>query len=149
MIEKIESIICDGENLLPNEIHCKSRNGELRETRQIIMYFAKKMTKLPLARIGNYFKSEDRPEGIDHATVIHACKTIQGLRDTNRQFNEKLSNYEKRLNILSVEKKLIDLSGLIKATEYEIMSYESKLNNLKAIFADLQGEYNKCLNVKI
>jgi len=52
------------------------RRREIVEARQFSMYYIKRYTKLSLVRIGRMF-------GKDHATVLHACRTIQNLIDVN------------------------------------------------------------------
>lgn len=54
----------------------KSRKRELVIARQITMTLAKKYTTFSLAKIGQDVA------GKDHATVLHACKTINNLIDT-------------------------------------------------------------------
>ena len=50
------------------------------------MFFAKKYTKLSLANIGKYIGKRD------HATVLHACKTVDNLNETDKQFRKFLSD---------------------------------------------------------
>jgi chromosomal replication initiator protein len=46
------------------------------------MYFAKRMTKASLASIGSQIGKRD------HATVLHACKTVDNLTETDKQFRK-------------------------------------------------------------
>ena len=70
-----------------------NRRRHIVQARQIAMYFAKKFTKASLASIGSQIGRRD------HATVLHACKTVDNLSFTDKQFrkyvedlNQKLSN---------------------------------------------------------
>jgi chromosomal replication initiator protein len=45
------------------------------------MCLARELTQLSLPEIGNAFG------GRDHSTVLHACKTIEGLRNTDAALN--------------------------------------------------------------
>ena len=45
------------------------------------MCLARELTQLSLPEIGNAFG------GRDHSTVLHACKTIEMLRNTDQAFN--------------------------------------------------------------
>ena len=123
MISKIENIICIGEGLSPEEIHNKCRNGELKETRQIIMYFSKKMTNKTWKAIGDYFD-------LDHATAMHAYKTIQNLVDTDKSFREKMLKHEHRLTILELDRSVKYANNTFKTLEFEGMKLEKKIADL-------------------
>jgi chromosomal replication initiator protein len=56
------------------------------------MYFAKKITKSSLAAIGMQCGNKD------HATVLHACKTIENLRQTDRHIRSLVDELEKKFN---------------------------------------------------
>jgi len=51
------------------------------------------MTKSSLASIGAHCG------GKDHATVLHACRTVMNLADTDKQFKVYLADLEKKLSI--------------------------------------------------
>ena len=55
------------------------------------MFFAKKYTELSLAQIGEQCGKKD------HATVLHACRTVDNLRTTDRNFKEQLDEIDKIL----------------------------------------------------
>lgn len=55
----------------------KCRKREIVTARQLSMALAKTFTSHSLAKIG------EEIGGKDHATVLHACKTINNLVDTN------------------------------------------------------------------
>ena len=57
--------------------------------RQTSMYFAKKYTDLSLAQIGAQCGNKD------HATVLHACRTVENLKITDRHFKEHLDEIDK------------------------------------------------------
>ena len=50
------------------------------QARQLAMYFSKQLTKSSLANIGAQCGEKD------HATVLHACKTVNNLSDTDKTF---------------------------------------------------------------
>jgi chromosomal replication initiator protein len=66
-----------------NIIQAKTRKRDVVEARQVAMYLAKRNTKESLSAIGRNIG------GKDHATVVHACKTVDNLLETNRDFREK------------------------------------------------------------
>lgn len=55
----------------PDQIFTKSRKREISDARQMVMYLAKKLAKMPLTTIGARLSRT-------HATVLHACKNIEG-----------------------------------------------------------------------
>ena len=72
-IDYIQKMVCDYFDLPIELLKSKTRKREVVQARQIAMYFAKKMTKSSLANIGMHCG------GKDHATVLHACKTVNNL----------------------------------------------------------------------
>ena len=71
----------------------KTRKREVVQARQIAMYFSKKMTKSSLANIGMHCG------GKDHATVLHACKTVDNLSSTDKQFRKFVEDLGKKLSV--------------------------------------------------
>ena len=55
------------------------------------MYFSKQLTKSSLANIGA------QCGGKDHATVLHACKTVNNLAETDKTFRTYIEEIEKNL----------------------------------------------------
>jgi len=92
-IEYIQKIVCDYFDLPIEMLKSKTRKREVVQARQISMYFSKKMTKSSLANIGAHCG------GKDHATVLHACRTVVNLSETDKQFRNYLEELEKKLTI--------------------------------------------------
>ena len=140
MIQKIENIICIGEGLTPEEIHCKSRNGELKEARQIIMYFAKEMmpSSTTWKMIAGYF-------GLDHATAMHAHQHITDLMDSDKSFRDKIKRHEMRLKAIKIDKLVTIAVDKFKPLEFEVMKLEKEINNLVELIMRIREEI-KILN---
>jgi len=67
--------------LKEDSILIKTRKREVVQCRQIAMYFAMKLIKrTSLEKVGQQYGDKD------HATVLHACKTVNNLIETNREF---------------------------------------------------------------
>jgi chromosomal replication initiator protein len=92
-IDYIQKVVCDYFELPIEMLKSKTRKREVVQARQISMYFSKKMTKSSLASIGAHCG------GKDHATVLHACRTVTNLSETDKQFKVYLEDLEKRLTI--------------------------------------------------
>ncbi|MDR2064303.1 MAG: chromosomal replication initiator protein DnaA [Prevotellaceae bacterium] len=91
-IDKIKRTVCDYFGLSIDIIYSKTRKREIVQARQIAMYFARNMTKHSLAMIGVEIG------GKDHATVLHACKIVEDIYDTDKVFRQHVTEIEKRIN---------------------------------------------------
>ncbi|MFN4234887.1 MAG: chromosomal replication initiator protein DnaA [Bacteroidia bacterium] len=92
-IDYIQKVVCDYFNLPIELIKSKTRKREVVQARQIAMYFAKNMTKSSLATIGMHCG------GKDHATVLHACRTVNNLIETDKRFRAYIDELEKKISI--------------------------------------------------
>jgi len=92
-IDFIQKIVCDYFNLPVDAINSKTRKREIVQARQLSMYFAKKHTKASLATIGLHCGNKD------HATVLHACKTVNNLIDTDKQFRVYVEELDKKIKM--------------------------------------------------
>lgn len=90
-IDYIQKVVCDYFNMPADSLQSKTRKREVVQARQIAMFFCKTLTKSSLATIGANIGNKD------HATVLHACKTVHDLIDTNKQFKGDIEAIEKRL----------------------------------------------------
>lgn len=90
-IDYIQKVVCDYFGLPIEQIHAKTRKREIVQARQVAMYFSKKHTKSSLATIGMHCGNKD------HATVLHACKTIANLIDTDKQFRGYANEIDKKI----------------------------------------------------
>lgn len=92
-IDYIEQVVCDYFKMPVDKIKSKTRKREIVQARQIVMYFARNLTKASLATIGS------EVGGKDHATVLHACKTVNNLIDTEKSFKIYVNEIEKKLHL--------------------------------------------------
>ncbi len=90
-IDFIQVIVSDYFKLDLETLQSKTRKRHVVQARQLAMYFSKKLTKSSLAIIGS--EIGDR----DHATVLHACKTVDNLIITDRQFKKYVEDLNKKL----------------------------------------------------
>src|SRR5512138_685331 len=84
-IEYIQKIVCDYYKIPIDLIQGKTRKREIVQARQVSMYFSKSLTKASLASIGSHIG------GKDHATVLHACKAVNNLIDTDKHFRNQIT----------------------------------------------------------
>jgi chromosomal replication initiator protein len=92
-IDYIQKIVCDYFNMPVDSLQSKTRKREIVQARQIAMFFSKSLTKSSLTSIGTQIGHKD------HATVLHACKTVNNLIDTDKQFKNDVEEIEKRLKV--------------------------------------------------
>lgn len=92
-IEYIQKIVCDYFKISIESINAKTRKREIVQARQLSMYFSKKYTKLPLSTIGTYCGNKD------HATVLHACRTINNLYETDKKMKLYIDEIEKKMKL--------------------------------------------------
>jgi len=92
-IDYIQKVVCDYFDMPIELMKSKTRKREVVQARQIAMYFAKKMTKSSLASIGMTCG------GKDHATVLHACRTVNNLAETDKSFRVYLEELDKKLSV--------------------------------------------------
>lgn len=87
-IDNIISKVCAHYDLDESVIHTKSRKREIVQIRQIAMYLAKKHTEISASKIGMLIGNRD------HATVLHACKTVKDLIEINKSFKSDIEEIE-------------------------------------------------------
>ncbi|MBC35297.1 MAG: chromosomal replication initiator protein DnaA [Bacteroidetes bacterium] len=92
-IDYIQKVVCDYFNLPVDIINSKTRKREIVQARQLAMYFSKKHTKSSLATIGLHCGNKD------HATVLHACRTINNLVETDKQFRIYVEDLDKKIKL--------------------------------------------------
>ena len=90
-IEEIINTVCKHFGLENAAIHTKSRKREVVQARQVAMYLAKQFTDFSTSKIGKFIG------GKDHATVLHACKTVKGQREVDKAFRSDLEGIETTL----------------------------------------------------
>ena len=92
-IDYIQKVVCEYFDIPIEIMKSKTRKREIVQCRQLAMYFSKQMTKNSLAMIGKHCGNKD------HATVLHACKTVNNLADTDKRFKGYISDIEKKLTL--------------------------------------------------
>ena len=92
-IDYIQKVVCDYFDLNIELLKSKTRKREVVQARQIAMFFSKKLTKSSLANIGAHCG------GKDHATVLHACKTVNNLMDTDKTFRGYIADLDKKISL--------------------------------------------------
>ncbi len=90
-VDDIITVVCKHFSLETSAIHTKSRKREVVQARQIAMYLAKTHTDYSTAKIGLLIGNKD------HATVLHACKTIKELKEVDKAFRAEIDDIQTTL----------------------------------------------------
>lgn len=90
-VEYIINIVCDFFKISADQLALKTRKQQVVQARQIAMYLSKKYSNASLAAIGQQCGKKD------HATVHHACKTINDRLETDKQFKAMMAEVEKKI----------------------------------------------------
>lgn len=92
-IDYIQKVVSDYFQMDIDTLQSKTRKRHIVQARQLAMFFAKKFTKASLASIGSQIGKRD------HATVLHACKTVDNLSSTDKQFRKYVEDITKKLSV--------------------------------------------------
>ncbi len=92
-VQEIRDIVCDYYGVSLESLLSETRKREIVQARQVAMYFAKLKTKDSLTTIGTTIGKRN------HATVLHACKTVQDLIDTDKSFRASIEELDRMLKV--------------------------------------------------
>ncbi|MFP6807842.1 MAG: chromosomal replication initiator protein DnaA [Pseudomonadales bacterium] len=85
-IDNIQKTVADYYKIRMSDMQSKKRNRSIARPRQLAMALAKELTSHSLPEIGDAFG------GKDHTTVLHACRRIEELKESERSINEDYRN---------------------------------------------------------
>jgi chromosomal replication initiator protein len=92
-IENIQRTVADYYKIKVVELLSKKRTRSIARPRQMAMYLSKELTSHSLPEIGDAFG------GRDHTTVLHACRKIKELRETEPTIREDHNNFMRTLTM--------------------------------------------------
>lgn len=90
-IDKVQKTVCEYFNITRETLLSQSRKRQIVQARQIAMFLSRNLINCSLSTIGS------ETGGKDHATVLHACSTVQDLIETDRMFKQYVNDIEKML----------------------------------------------------
>ena len=91
-IDNIQKTISEYYNVPLTDLLSKSRSRSIARPRQIAMSLAKDFTEKSLPEIGKAFG------GRNHTTVIHACKKVKELRESDSIINDDYKSLQRKLS---------------------------------------------------
>ena len=90
-IDKVQKVVCDYFNITREDLLSKTRKRQIVQARQIAMFMSRSLINCSLSTIGA------ETGGKDHATVLHACTTVNDLMSTDKTFRQYVNDIEKIL----------------------------------------------------
>ena len=91
-IPNIQKTVADYYGLQVKDLLSKRRTRSLARPRQVAMALAKELTEHSLPEIGDAFA------GRDHTTVLHGCRQIKGLMETDGKLREDWDKLIRKLS---------------------------------------------------
>jgi len=91
-IENIQKTVAEYYSIRLSDLSSKSRSRSVARPRQIAMALAKELTSKSLPEIGKAFG------GRDHTTVLHACRKVVELKESDESISEDYSNLLRTLS---------------------------------------------------
>ena len=91
-IDNIQRVVADYYKLKMSDLLSKRRSRSVARPRQIAMALAKELTNYSLPEIGEAFG------GRDHTTVLHACRKVKELEQSDREIERDLKNLFRTLS---------------------------------------------------
>ena len=85
-IENIQKVVAEYFKIRVADVLSQRRSRSVARPRQIAMSLAKELTRHSLPEIGDAFG------GRDHTTVLHACRRIQELKESDTRVREDYQN---------------------------------------------------------
>jgi chromosomal replication initiator protein len=90
-VDNIQRTVAEYYQIKLSDLMSKKRTRSLARPRQVAMALAKSLTSNSLPEIGTAFG------GRDHTTVLHACRKIRELEESNADIREDLKNLNRLL----------------------------------------------------
>lgn len=92
-VDTIKNVVATYFNIDVDAMQSKSRKRNIVNARQTAMYFCKEKTNLSYSAIGASIGRKD------HATVVHACKTVSNLLETDQKFKKDIDKIRQQFDM--------------------------------------------------
>ncbi|NQD36022.1 chromosomal replication initiator protein DnaA [Permianibacter sp. IMCC34836] len=91
-IENIQKVVAEYYRIKLSDLLSKRRSRSVARPRQVAMALSKELTNHSLPEIGEAFG------GKDHTTVLHACRKVKELKESDRSMEEDYANLLRTLS---------------------------------------------------
>lgn len=92
-IDNIQRTVAEYFNIKVSDLMSKRRSRSIARPRQVAMALAKELTNHSLPEIGEAFG------GRDHTTVLHACRKVKELIESDHEIQEDYRNLNRTLSV--------------------------------------------------
>lgn len=92
-IDNIQRTVAEYYNIKVSDLISKRRSRSIARPRQVAMALAKELTNHSLPEIGDAFG------GRDHTTVLHACRKVKELIESDHEIQEDYRNLNRTLSV--------------------------------------------------
>lgn len=92
-IDNIQRTVAEYYNIKVSDLTSKRRTRSVARPRQVAMALAKELTSHSLPEIGDAFG------GRDHTTVLHACRKVKELIESDHEIQEDYRNLNRTLSV--------------------------------------------------
>ncbi|RUO28723.1 chromosomal replication initiator protein DnaA [Aliidiomarina sanyensis] len=92
-IDNIQRTVAEYYNIKVSDLMSKRRSRSIARPRQVAMALAKELTNHSLPEIGDAFG------GRDHTTVLHACRKVKELIESDHEIQEDYRNLNRTLSV--------------------------------------------------
>jgi chromosomal replication initiator protein len=90
-VDNIQRTVAEFYRIRITDMHSPKRSRQIARPRQIAMALTKELTSMSLPEIGEAFG------GRDHTTVLHACRQVASLRDSDPAIGREYQMIEQSL----------------------------------------------------
>ena len=142
-IQIIAQIVAKSNDITIEELLRKTRKRQIVQARQTAMYMCYKYTKYTLSTIGENLGRKD------HATVLHAVKTINNLVDVDTKLRISIEKCEKDVgeNLKKIEECEKESDAKLRTT---IEKCEKEVENMLNLYRSIDdNESEKIKNLEI
>lgn len=92
-LDEVVEAVCSHYKVTVAAVNSKSRKREYVEARQVAMYLAQKLIKMPASRVGKLIGNRD------HSTVIHSTTKVEERLKVDAEFSDELASIESGLKV--------------------------------------------------
>ena len=92
-LDEVVEAVCSHYKVTVAAVNSKSRKREYVEARQVAMYLAQKLIKMPASRVGKLIGNRD------HSTVIHSTTKVEERLKVDVEFSDELASIESGLKV--------------------------------------------------
>ncbi len=95
-VDNLQKLVCDFFSVPYEELRMKVRRRDIVKARQITMFLAHQHLNASLKEIGS------KLGGFDHTTVIHSCKTVSDLMQSDPSYKQEVDDLQQKIKLTTL-----------------------------------------------